>query len=311
MKYIHTKTKKSKYFSLLIIPHSNNIKQFKIATWVPKLLIFTIIISLSTTIFLFFSYRELKNKYLAKLDELDYVNSINIKQKAEIETLREKTTEIQEKLDTISKFQEKIKNMIGIKDNKKEKRVVNPSRSGNQFFKEKAVLEKLDNSIISQIDELSKLLDNSKEELIKLTADVEKKMKYLDAKPNLMPAKGKITSGYGYRRNPFGKGREFHKGLDITNKPGTKIRAAGSGIVTFAGYYGGYGKVIIISHGYGYQSIYGHNRKLLVKVGQHVKKGEVIAEMGNTGRSTGPHLHFEIRYYGKAVNPKNVIDNYK
>ncbi len=289
----------------------SRIKQFKIATWVPKLLIFTIIISLSTTIFLFFSYRELKNKYLAKLDELDYVNSINIKQKAEIETLREKTTEIQEKLDTISKFQEKIKDMIGIKDNKKEKKVVNPSRSGDQFFKEKAVLEKLDNSIISQIDELSKLLDNSKEELIKLTADVEKKMKYLDAKPNLMPTKGKITSGYGYRRNPFGKGREFHKGLDIANKPGTKIRAAGSGIVTFAGYYGGYGKVIIISHGYGYQSIYGHNRKLLVKVGQHVRKGEIIAEMGNTGRSTGPHLHFEIRYYGKAVNPKNVIDNYK
>ncbi|WP_427338915.1 peptidoglycan DD-metalloendopeptidase family protein [Caloranaerobacter sp. DY30410] len=311
MKYIHTKTKKPKYFSLLIIPHSNNIKQFKIATWIPKLLIFLITITLSTTIFLFYSYQELKNEYLAKLDELEYVNNVNLKQKAEIETLRQKTTEIQEKLDTISKFQEKIKNMVGIKDNKKEKKAINPSRSGNLFSKEKLVLEELDSSITSQMDDLSKLLDSSKEELIKLIADVEKKLKYLDAKPNLMPAKGKITSGYGYRRNPFGKGREFHKGLDIANKPGTKIRAAGSGVVTFAGYYGGYGKVIIISHGYGYQSIYGHNKKLLVKVGQHVKKGEVIAEMGNTGRSTGPHLHFEIRYYGKPVNPKNIIDNYE
>ncbi|WP_083238736.1 M23 family metallopeptidase [Caloranaerobacter ferrireducens] len=311
MKYIHTKSKKPKYFSLLIVPHSNNIKQLKIATWVPKFLILLITIILSTTGFLFYAYRELKNEYLAKLDELDYVSNVNLRQKAEIETLRQKTAEIQEKLDAISTFQETIKNMVGLKDNKKEKKATNSSRSGNSFFKEKLILEELDNSITSQMDDLSKLLDNSKEELSKLIVDVEKRLKYLDAKPNLMPTEGRITSGYGYRRNPFGRGREFHKGLDIANKPGTKIKAAGSGVVTFAGYYGGYGKVIIISHGYGYQSIYGHNKKLFVKVGQHVKKGEVIAEMGNTGRSTGPHLHFEIRYYGKPVNPKNIINNYE
>lgn len=311
MKYIHTKTKKPKYFSLLIVPHSNNIKQLKIATWVPKFLILLIVIILSTTGFLYYAYRELKSEYLAKLDELDYVNNINLKQKTEIETLRQKTTEIQEKLDAISTLQETIKNMVGLKDNDKEKKSLNSSRSGDLLFKEKLILDKLDNSISSQMDDLSKLLDNSKEELSKLIVDVEKRLKYLDAKPNLMPTEGRITSGYGYRRNPFGRGREFHKGIDIANKSGTKIKAAGSGVVTYAGYYGGYGKVIIISHGYGYQSIYGHNKKLFVKVGQHVKKGEVIAEMGNTGKSTGPHLHFEIRYYGKPVNPKNIINNYE
>lgn len=311
MKYIHTKSKKSKYFSLLIVPHSNNIKQLKIATWIPKFLILLIIIILSTTGLLFYAYRELKNEYLAKLDELDYVNNVNLRQKAEIETLRKKTAEIQEKLEAISAFQETIKNMVGLKDKKNEKETINSSRNGNTLLKEKLILEELDNSITSQMDDLSKLLDNSKEELSKLVVDVEKRLKYLDAKPNLMPTEGRITSGYGYRRNPFGRGREFHKGLDIANRSGTKIKAAGSGVVTFAGYYGGYGKVIIISHGYGYQSIYGHNRKLFVKVGQHVKKGEVIAEMGNTGKSTGPHLHFEIRYYGKPVNPKNIINNYE
>ncbi|KPU28356.1 hypothetical protein TR13x_00120 [Caloranaerobacter sp. TR13] len=308
---MHTKTKKPKYFSLLIVPHSNNIKQLKIATWVPKFLILLIIIILSTTGFLFYAYRELKNEYLAKLDELDYVNDVNLRQKAEIETLRQKTAEIQEKLDAISTFQETIKNMVGLKENKKEKKAINSSRSGNPFLKDKLILEELDNSITVQMDDLSTLLDNSKEELSKLIVDVEKRLKYLDAKPNLMPTEGRITSDYGYRRNPFGRGREFHKGLDIANRSGTKIKAAGSGVVTFAGYYGGYGKVIIISHGYGYQSIYGHNKKLFVKVGQHVKKGEVIAEMGNTGRSTGPHVHFEIRYYGKPVNPKNIINNYE
>lgn len=311
MKYIHTKTKKSKYFSLLIVPHSNNIKQLKIATWVPKFLILLIVIILSTTGFLYYAYRELKSEYLAKLDELDYVNNINLKQKAEIETLRQKTAEIQEKLDAISTFQETIKNMVGLTDDDKEKKALNSSRSGDLLFKEKLILDELDNSISSQMDDLSELLDNSKEELSTLIVDVEKRLKYLDAKPNLMPTEGRITSGYGYRHNPFGGGREFHKGIDIANKSGTKIKAAGSGVVTYAGYYGGYGKVIIISHGYGYQSIYGHNKKLFVKVGQHVKKGEVIAEMGNTGKSTGPHLHFEIRYYGKPVNPKNIINNYE
>ena len=125
-----------------------------------------------------------------------------------------------------------------------------------------------------------------------------------------MPTIGRITSGFGNRKNPFGKGTEFHSGLDIANSSGTKVKAAGSGVVTFAAYNGGYGRVIIINHGYGYQSVYAHNRKLLVRVGEEIEKGQIIAEMGSTGRSTGPHLHFEVRLNGKSINPKNVLDNF-
>nr|WP_279381036.1 M23 family metallopeptidase [Alkaliphilus hydrothermalis] len=142
----------------------------------------------------------------------------------------------------------------------------------------------------------------------KLVVDVEKQLKYIDSLPNLRPATGRLSSPYGYRISPISRRREFHSGIDIANTTNTDIVAAGSGIVTFSGYNGGYGKIVMISHGYGYTTVYAHNNKVLVKVGDRVKKGDLIAQMGSTGRSTGPHLHFEIRKDGKHINPKTVLE---
>ena len=119
------------------------------------------------------------------------------------------------------------------------------------------------------------------------------------------PTNGSITSPYGYR-TIFGS-RSFHGGIDIANKKGTNIYAADGGIVTHAGWMGTYGYLIIIDHQNGYTTYYAHCSKLLVKVGAKVHKGEHIAEMGSTGRSTGSHLHFEIRYKGDRKNPANYI----
>ncbi|MTI48593.1 MAG: M23 family metallopeptidase [Firmicutes bacterium] len=153
------------------------------------------------------------------------------------------------------------------------------------------------------------MLEKSQTDLNVLIEDVEQRLDYLEAKPNLEPTKGSITSPFGYRKDPFTGGTDFHSGIDIANWYGTKVKAAGSGVVTFAGYNGSYGYVIVVKHGYGYESIYAHNRKLLVKVGDRIKKGQVISEMGSTGRSTGPHLHFEVRYHGDPVNPLTVLNN--
>lgn len=116
------------------------------------------------------------------------------------------------------------------------------------------------------------------------------------------PVQGIISSRFGIRR------RDNHKGLDIANSTGTPIRAAASGTVTYASYNrGGYGNLVIISHGNGIQTYYGHNSKLCVSVGQTVNQGDVVAEMGSTGISTGPHCHFEIRINGVAQNPQNYL----
>lgn len=116
------------------------------------------------------------------------------------------------------------------------------------------------------------------------------------------------TSGFGTRRNPFNERRmEFHKGIDLGCPAGTRVYAVRTGEVVFSGYMEGYGKLVIIEHEFGYRSYYGHLSRSMVKPGMKVRPGDVIAASGNTGRSTGPHLHFEIRKNGRAMNPMTFL----
>ena len=119
------------------------------------------------------------------------------------------------------------------------------------------------------------------------------------------PATGTITSRYGYRYI-FGSS-DFHTGLDIANSYGTNVYAADGGVVVKAGWSGSYGYLVVIDHQNGYQTYYAHNSSLLVSVGDKVYKGEHIAEMGSTGRATGNHCHFEVRYNGQTQNPLNYL----
>ncbi|MBU0687027.1 MAG: peptidoglycan DD-metalloendopeptidase family protein [Candidatus Margulisbacteria bacterium] len=121
------------------------------------------------------------------------------------------------------------------------------------------------------------------------------------------PVKGRITSTFGYRRHPIWGGSNFHTGLDIANAYGTSISAADSGEVIFSGWWDGYGKAIVIDHGKGMSTVYGHLSRIYVRVGNTVKKGQVVGLLGSSGYSTGPHLHFEVRQSGKPTNPQNWL----
>ena len=115
------------------------------------------------------------------------------------------------------------------------------------------------------------------------------------------------SSSYGWRIDPFNGEKAFHEGLDFPAAVGTRINAAAGGIVSFAGPSADYGKLIRIDHGSGLETRYAHSSKLFVTVGQRVEKGQEIAEIGNTGRSTGPHLHYEIRFNGNALDPRRYL----
>ena len=121
------------------------------------------------------------------------------------------------------------------------------------------------------------------------------------------PTNGRLTSTFGGRRSPGGIGSTNHKGIDIAGSRGRAINAADGGTVSYAGWMSGYGYLVIIDHGNGFQSYYGHNSKLLVSPGTKVYKGQQIAKMGSTGNSTGNHCHFEIRLYGTPVNPLKYL----
>lgn len=121
----------------------------------------------------------------------------------------------------------------------------------------------------------------------------------------IVPFNGTISSRFGWR--VFRGKYDYHTGIDFAGRSGSLIVASDGGTVTRAGWYGAYGYCVIINHGKGVQTLYGHCSKLLVKVGQKVAQGEAIARVGSTGRSTGPHVHFEIRVNGKAVNPSKYL----
>ncbi|MDQ7794613.1 MAG: M23 family metallopeptidase [bacterium] len=123
------------------------------------------------------------------------------------------------------------------------------------------------------------------------------------ARPSCWPVEGYITSRFGYRTSPLGLGTEFHAGLDISSRRGTPIVATADAVVVFSGWMGRYGNTVILDHGYGYRTLYGHNDKNAAGVGERVTRGQIIAYMGSTGRSTGPHVHYEVHVNGKQVNP--------
>lgn len=121
------------------------------------------------------------------------------------------------------------------------------------------------------------------------------------------PVRGRLTSRMGFRIDPFTKRRAYHAGIDIANRIGTPVHASQSGKVIFSGYKGHYGKTVILSHQQGYSTVYGHLDKILVKKGQVVRQGDKIGTVGNTGRSTGPHLHFEIHRYRRIIDPLKLL----
>jgi len=133
------------------------------------------------------------------------------------------------------------------------------------------------------------------------------RLKVLASTPSLAPVSGFFSDGFGWRRDPIDGAREFHKGVDIVASTGTPVRASADGLVTAAGRQAGYGAMIQLVHGFGMSTRYGHLSRVMVTPGQRVKRGDVIGLVGSTGRSTGPHLHYEVFRAGVQVDPRKYL----
>ena len=153
------------------------------------------------------------------------------------------------------------------------------------------------------VNELEREAWERKQSLHEISDYLTYKRSLLLATPSIWPTFGRVTSGYGWRIHPLTARRQFHYGIDIANLKGTPVRATADGRVVLAGWQGTYGRIVIIDHGHGFSTRYAHNSTILVKPREKVKRGQIIALMGNTGRSTGPHLLYEVWYKGKPVNP--------
>jgi murein DD-endopeptidase MepM/ murein hydrolase activator NlpD len=219
------------------------------------------------------------------------------------------------KLDELSQLVDKIRNIAGIGDRTAEtgrlgiggsyvkdlKTSLAESSAYDQWAKNlNDEVNKLNDKTVNQFDEYQVLLETVKE--IK---------RIQDATPSICPLEdGQIASNFGYRLSPFTGKKEFHSGLDISDHRGAPVKATAEGIIVSAGYNGDLGKCVIIDHGFGIVTEYGHLSEVKVKSGQQVKRGDIIGKVGNTGRSTGPHLHYEVRLNNTPINPVKYMPAY-
>ncbi|MGE0631565.1 MAG: M23 family metallopeptidase [Pseudobdellovibrionaceae bacterium] len=158
-----------------------------------------------------------------------------------------------------------------------------------------------------RIDRAVKETQLKEQSVLDLWEKLSERQSLLNATPSIRPAKGWFTSRFGYRISPFTGKPVMHAGLDMAAAPGSPVFAPADGVVTFAGFDESYGKLVSIDHGYGVSTRFAHNSQIYVTVGQRVNRWDVISAVGNTGRSTGPHCHYEVRVNGVPVDPMNYI----
>ncbi len=177
------------------------------------------------------------------------------------------------------------------------------------FSSREKILENLDTSDSGSID-----LENLKKQIRATMENVGEIKDYLSqqrdifvATPKGWPVEGHVTSPFGLREHPTSGEREFHSGVDIAAEPGRPVRATGEGIISFAGWSGANGNLVVIEHGAGYSTFYAHNKMVAVSTGHKVKRGDIIGYVGSTGNSTGPHVHYEVWLNGRAINPDSYL----
>jgi murein DD-endopeptidase MepM/ murein hydrolase activator NlpD len=239
------------------------------------------------------------NRQAAKLNEQD------AKYTEEFDEFSKKTEELQQQLETLEKAKQEIIDQLnkipylpGITDLTLDEPIplaVSYSSDPIQMLSYK-------------LDSISNIARSELSSYQSLTETFEEIKPVLNNYPSIWPVKGITTSGFGRRQSPMGgNSSENHTGLDIAVPMYTDVKATGGGTITTAEYSGGYGYLIVIDHGMGLATYYGHNAELLASVGDSVARGQIVAKSGNTGNSTGPHVHYEVRVNGKPVNPVKYV----
>ncbi len=253
-----------------------------------------------------FNKQELESKITDQNDEI-------VTQRRQIQKFADEINTLKSTLVDLNNFEKKIRIIANIEKPAEDDILFGVGGSTPEDLDLQASLTEKQNGLMremhSQTRQLTLASINQQKGLESLYNELVNQRNLLSSTPSIRPAKGWISSGFGYRESPFTGLREFHKGLDIANRKGTPIIATGDGTVTFTGSKGFLGKMVVINHGHGMVTRYGHLQKILIKRKENLKRGDTIALMGNSGRGTGPHLHYEVLLNGIPINPKKYILN--
>ncbi len=265
---------------------------------------------------LFFDYFQFKKTFFItggiKQKIFDQDTEIQ-NQRKQIQMYANEINLLKTKLVDLNNFEQKIRIIANIENTLEQSSIFGVGGAAPEDLDLTISLEKNHSSLLREMHEQ---VTQFKEISVKQKKGFESLLEYLGDQKNLLastpavtPTYGWVTSKFGYRKSPFTGLKEFHKGLDIASKTGTPVIATGDGVVAFMGTDGFLGNAMTIDHGHGIVTRYAHLHQFLKKQGEVVKRGDVIAQVGNTGRSTGPHLHYDIRMDGISVNPETYILN--
>jgi len=303
---------KKKYYTLMVVPSATSkIKKVKVSGKIFRSLMILAVICLSFSGYFVYDYLTVKGEVI----ELEGLRTETRAQRLKINSFAQQIIDVEKEMARLRKFDAKLRVAFDLDRNfySPEKMMGMGGAGDLELSEYPEILEGRIDQLTAQIEKdivrLREEASTQEESLNQLVEFLQEQRSLLVSTPSIWPVKGWVTSGFQRRTDPFTGRWEKHKGLDVATNEGTPIIAPSDGVVTYVGRKLGFGKILSIDHGYGYTTRYGHNSRIVVKQGQRVSRGQVISFVGNTGKSTGPHLHYEIHKNGIPINPADYILN--
>jgi murein DD-endopeptidase MepM/ murein hydrolase activator NlpD len=298
------------HYNILIFgPKTSRTHHLKIRKKTFKVALYLFAFALLCTTFFFCDYVQVKKKAF----QLARLRHETEAQKSQIHFFSAKIEDLEKQLSKLKDFDKKIRIIANLERGQETTSLMGMGGPSPSDIRDKLKKEKDDQGLIQQmradVDRIQSEAISQEVSLSEIEKQLQSKKEMLIHTPSIWPTTGWVTSGFGFRTNPFTGLTQMHEGLDISNRMGTLIVAPADGIISDSGNDLVHGKIVVISHGFGMTSRYSHLSKVLVKTGQRVKRGDKIAEIGMTGKTTGPHLHYEVRLNGIPINPMRYILN--
>lgn len=321
-------SEKKRCFTIMIVPHTEEATySIRLPLYVVQVVVALLVLAVAGFSFLGYAYLKVS----AEANEVEALRQINRAQQEEIdllaietETMMDHIRDVDSLIEYVTEKMEMEPNVDDIINNN-DNNLDNPSDSGiitnprfpvHSFSEQSTRVHQDTRSSLSPASEggilertagniefLKSIVPDRADTLDTLGGYAEK----IKARPSIWPARGRLTSGYGMRPIPYGGGYQFHRGVDIIGSHGSPVWATADGVVTFCGYRGAFGNLLIVEHKFGYETYYAHLSGFAVNAGDFVEKGQTIGYMGSTGRTTGTHLHYEVHYNGSTVNPERYM----
>ncbi len=302
--------RKKEYFTIMIVPGPNSrVRTIRISKSAIKSALYSLVGVVLFSFYLIYEYNDVKDKVW----ELQSIREELVQQKAQVQNFALNLLDYKRQMFLLRDLDTKLRRVVSLGPRDKAQQVLGiggPDELGLQNLA--ALGEKKQADALREMNQELKQLKGaaSRQEasLQMLIEYFEDKRSLFASTPSIWPVRGWVTSRFGTRTSPFSGILKFHEGIDIAAQTGTPVAASADGVVIKAGFSSGYGNMVEISHGYGIKTLYAHNSRLNVKAGQRVHRGDVVAYAGDSGSSTGPHLHYEVKVNGLPVNPAKYLN---